>query len=117
MTEWKKNRDMELWFATEGAQMFLEIVPLHLEHGIHSEQDHSQATECRKFEKADMQLDPSQPRESYLKYCAFEKPFFFMGDTRIIVTDASWSDDFVINKIIPAGKKEQNWITFKESRQ
>ncbi len=118
VSEWKKNRDMESWFAKLGAELFLETIPLYLEHSISTEQDHSRATECRKFIKADMQLDPSNPRESFLKYCAFEKPFFFMGNTRVIVSKASWTDnDFKIEKVIPAGKKEQDWTAFKKSRQ
>lgn len=116
--EWKKNRDMEYWFATEGAQFFMEIVPLYLEHGISSEQDHAKATECIKYEKSDMEIDPRNPRLSYLTYCAFDKPFFFMGDLRVIVSKAVWEkDDFKIQKVIPAGKKEQDWEVFKESRQ
>jgi len=117
VSEWKKNRDMEVWFSKEGAELFLEIVPLYLEHDIFTEQNHALATECNKFEKSDMQLDPSKPRESYLKYCAFDKPFFFMGETRVIVTEAHWENDFVITKVIPAGKKEQEWSVFKKSRQ
>lgn len=117
--EWKKNRDMEKYFAKIGATLFLEVIPEYISGNVTpQEQDHDQATECSKFTKADMQIDPTKPREAYLKYCAFDKPFFFYQDTRIIVTDAEWkNDDFVIKKIVPAGKKETDWRQYKESRQ
>lgn len=117
VNEWKKNRDMELWFSTLGAKLFLETMPVYLEFGITTEQNHAKATECPKYSKSDMQIDPTKPRDAWLKYCAFEKPFFFLGDTRIIVTDALWENDFIIKKVIPAGKKEQDWDLYKKSRQ
>jgi len=117
--EWQKNRDTEHFFATTGAELFLRTIPLYLSDKITpTKQDHAQATECRKFEKSDMEIDPTKPRQAYLKYCAFPKPFFFLNNDRIIVTDAEWkNNDFVINTIVPAGKKEMSWIHFKQSRQ
>lgn len=114
--EWLKNRDMEQWFAAKGAELFFTTLPLYLEFSIATEQDHDKATECKKFTKADMQIDPTKPRDAYLRYCAFDKPFFFLGDTRVIVTQARWDNDFVIERVIPAGKKEVSWSDFKKSR-
>ncbi len=113
--EWKKNREMEKYFAHLGAESFVEVVPEFLAGKITPiPQDHSEATECGKYQKSDSELDLSNPRDAFLRYCAFEKPFFFLNDIRIIVTDASWYDDnFIINKIIPAGKKETSWEEYK----
>ena len=109
--EWSTSRNMEEIFAKIGAELFLEVVPEYVNDKLQPvEQDHAYATECKKFNKSDMELDLSNPRESYLKYLSFEKPFFFHNETRIIVTDASYENDqFIINKVIPAGKKEISW--------
>lgn len=112
--EWMDNRSMEQWFASVGASLFLTILPQYINGDVEvTEQDHAQATECKKFIKSDMELDLSNQRDSYLKYLAFEKPFFFHDEQRIIVTDAEYIDNnFIIKKVIPAGKKEQDWQQF-----
>jgi hypothetical protein len=52
-------------------------------------------------------------RSNFLKYCAFSKPFYFDEQgKRNIVTSAFWSfenKNFVIEKIIPEGKKEKDY--------
>ena len=66
-----------------------------------------------------MELDLNNPRESFLKYCAFPKPFFFYDNTRVIVSEAIWSPEntFEILRVIPAGKKEMAWDVFIKTRQ
>ena len=109
--EWLPNRQMEQWFAQAGATLFLDSVSAYLldpQNVAH--QDHDLATECHKFSKSDMEIDLSNSRQSYLQYLAFDKPFFFHNNERIIVTDAEFVDGkFIINKIVPAGKKEIRW--------
>jgi methionyl-tRNA formyltransferase len=109
--EWKLNRDMELWFAQIGSQMFIDVIgPICAGTQTYTEQNHDLATSCTKYEKEDMHLDLSKPREAFLKYCAFPKPFLFKDGQRIIVTEAEWKDKQLhIIKVIPEGKKEQIW--------
>ena len=109
--EWLPNRQMEQWFAQVGAKLFIESITDYLaDPSSVSEQDHELATECHKFSKSDMEIDLSNSRQSYLQYLAFDKPFFFHNNERIIVTDAEFVDGkFIINKIVPAGKKEIRW--------
>lgn len=107
--EWKRNRDMESWFASIGATMFMNVIDnIFSKTQTFTEQDHKAATFCEKYEKEDMQMDLSNPRLAYLKYCAFPKPFFFKDGQRIIVTEAQWNNGQLdIIKVIPEGKKEQ----------
>lgn len=120
ITEWLKNRDLEEHFAMLGANMLAVTLPDYLDGTVTPvRQEHIQATYCQKYQKADMEVDLKKPREAFLKYCAFEKPFFFDGDVRLIINDAEWSDDqeFVINSVTPAGKKEVSWEQYQRTRQ
>ncbi len=113
--EWKKNREMEKWFAEEGADLFLEILDDFAEGKIiPQEQNHDQATYCEKYHKSDMELKkPLESRENFLKFLAFPKPFFFdENGRRNVVSDGRWNEKekkFEILKIIPEGKKEQEY--------
>jgi len=119
VSEWLDNRNMEKLFAGIGADMFLNTINDYISGDlVPTEQDHDSATECLKFEKKDMELDLSEHRKSYLKYLAFPKPFFFDKETRIIVTEAEYTnDEFVIKKVIPAGKRETDWHQYLSSKQ
>ncbi len=117
--EWKMNRDMEYWFAQEGSKLFLDCIDSILQNTQgYTDQIHKVATFCTKYTKNDMEIDLSKPRESWLKYCTFQKPFFFHQGVRIIVTDAVWEDnDFIVKKIIPEGKKEVRWSDYLKTHQ
>lgn len=117
--EWKKNRVLEHELATIGAELLVELLPEYIQGDLElSVQDHSQATFTPKYSKADMQVSLEEPRDAYLKYCAFDKPFFFSCEKRIVITDAEWKDEkFVIKKVIPEAKKEVTWEQFLASRQ
>ena len=111
--EWKKNNEMEKWFAEEGADLFLETLADFGEAKIRpQEQNHSEATFCQKYQKSDMELkEPLESRENFLKFLAFPKPFFFKDGKRYVVTDGKWENGkFKILKVIPEGKKERYWI-------
>ena len=109
--EWKKNDEMEKTMAEMGAESFAEILhDFAAGKVVPQEQDHEQATFCKKYTKEDMQLHfPLESRENFLKYCAFPKPFYINEDgKRNVVTEAVWEENqFTIEKIIPEGKKER----------
>ena len=110
--EWKKNREMEKWFAQEGARLFLETLADFTSGKISpQEQDHANATYCEKYQKSDMELKGDlESRENFLKFLAFPKPFFFKENKRYVVTDGKWENNkFKILKVIPEGKKEREW--------
>jgi len=116
--EWKKNNIMEKKFAEIGAEEFYKILEDFLDGKITpTDQDHSQTSFCKKYQKSDMELEfpfaKKNARKNFLKYCAFAKPFYFdKNKKRNIVTSAHWCEknkDFIIEKIIPEGKKEKEF--------
>ncbi len=116
--EWEKNNIMEKKFAEIGAGKFFEILKNFLDEKITEvEQNHSQVTFCKKYQKSDMELDfpftEKNSRKNFLKYSAFPKPFYFdENKKRNIITAAHWCPkhkNFVIEKIIPEGKKEKDF--------
>lgn len=118
ITEWEKNSKMEEFFAEKGAEKFKEILDDFLNKKITpKEQVHQKATFCKKYIKSDMELEfpitEKNSRKNFLKYCAFQKPFFFdKNKKRNIITKANFNQEnktFVIEKIIPEGKKERNF--------
>jgi len=123
ITEWEKNNIMEKKFAKLGAEKFFNILNDFVNGKIKPKiQDHKKATFCKKYQKSDMELKTplntkENSRTNFLKYCAFEKPFFFFNSKdksgnnikkRAVVTLATFENNkFIIKKIIPEGKKEQ----------
>ncbi len=84
-------------------------------------QQHELATYTRKTEKEDGLIDPNgNARENYLKYCAYEGwpgLYFFIDKNgkqmRIKITKASYANDtFVIENVIPEGKREMPYAQF-----
>ena len=86
------------------------------------QQDESQATYCKKIKKEDGLLDLNDnPVKNYNKFRAYAhwpRIFYFKNGKRIIVTQAKLENDpldsargkqFVIEKILPEGKKEQDY--------
>ncbi len=111
------NKEMEKELAELGGQMLLEVIPQWLEGKITpQEQDHSQATYCRKVTKEMglVDLEKDSPEEIYKKVLAltpWPSAYFFVDShgakMRIIITDADFKDGRLwINKIKPEGKKE-----------
>ncbi len=110
---WQKNNILEKFFAENGAEAFVKMLPDFLEGKIkEKKQENENATYCKKFEKKDMEIFSSD--DEYLKwrkFLAFSKSFF-MGEVekRFVVTDAEFSDNkFLIKKVIPEGKKETDF--------
>ena len=96
-----------------GADLLIKILPDYLEGKIDLvEQDESQATHCKKINKADgeIKLEDSDMGK-WTKYRAyFGWPGIFYFDTegkRSKITEATFENGkFIIKKIIPEGKKE-----------
>ncbi len=94
-----------------------ETGPLSLQ-----EQDHSKATFTKKFAKEDALIDlNSDPYKNYLKFLAFgdnPSPYFFIKhnnkDIRVKISAAKFEEGkFLIEKVIPEGKKEMDFESFK----
>lgn len=99
---------------TEGANLFVEILPQWLAGDITPEpQDESAATYTKKFADADALLNLGKPREAFLKIRAFDhnpRAHFIHNGKRIVVTEAKFQNDALkINRVIPEGKKEMRY--------
>lgn len=107
--------------ARTGGRMLARILP-SVDVIAPVPQNHALATYTRKIAKEDGLIDPNGPaRENYLKYCAYEGwpgLYFFVQkdwkDIRVKVTKASYQNDaFVIEQVIPEGKKEMTYEEFR----
>lgn len=103
----------------EGADLLASILPSILENNISSkEQNEDMATFCSKIKKEDGEIDfQKNPKENYNKFRAFygwPGTFFFKNlngkKTRYKITKAKLENDkFIIERVIPEGKKEQDY--------
>jgi methionyl-tRNA formyltransferase len=85
-------------------------------------QDESKATYCSKIKKEDGEIDlfnATNARQNYNKYRAFfgwPGVFFFANGKRIKITKARFENEaFIIEKVIPEGKKEMDYTVFNTS--
>lgn len=116
----------ELLFR-EGGRLLAEVLPLYLQGDVTPEaQNDTQATFSKKFKKEDGLLDlGDDPYKNYLKFCAFDGwpgTYFFVTHNdkqlRVKITQAAYQDKkFVIEKVIPEGKKEMAYGALLQSLQ
>ncbi len=115
------TRELRPRLVTIGANLLADILP-SFEAGTQprTPQDHALATRCKKIKKESGLLDLSgSPQENWNKYRAYaESPgtYFFIqkGDrqVRMKITAAHLENGtFVVDRVIPEGKKEQPFIT------
>jgi len=105
-----------------GGDLLCEIIPKIIDKSIIPKiQDESQATYCTKIKKEDGEIDLNgDPIANYNKYRAFygwPGVYFFTikhnKKIRIKITKAKFENDkFVIEKVIPEGKKEISYEDF-----
>lgn len=109
--------------ATLGAQLFTKIIPAWLTGQIKTkDQNHALATYTRKFLKADGEINLADSGLiNYHKYQALHpRPGVFTylnhkkQPLRIIIKQAHLeADQFIIDRVIPEGRKEISWTEFK----
>jgi len=118
LSEWPMSGgDLDEMLAREGGKLLAEAFEPWLNGELMPEpQEHSAATFCHFIEKKDGEiLDTDDDYEKYLKYCAYDGwpgTFFFdSNNKRIKITEAhlSKSGEFIIDKVIPEGKKETTY--------
>ena len=111
------TKELRPRLITIGANLLADTLP-DFEQGLitPTPQDHAQATRCKKIQKESGLLDlGGDPLLNWNKYRAYaESPgtYFFWqknGKTiRMKITQASFIEDrFVVDRVIPEGKKEQ----------
>lgn len=109
--EWLPILEMKKIFAKESVELLLNSykkTPV--------EQDHQKASYTKKILKEDGLIDLHQdPYLNYRKYCAFTpwpSVYYFAKEKRIKITKARYENgQFIIEKIIPEGKKEMDFNT------
>lgn len=108
--------------AKLGAELFLEILPDYLAGKVKpSEQDHGRATFTKKITKEVGEIrSTDNPELNYRKFLAYQ-PWpgtYFITERhgkkiRIIVKEAHLDrDTFVIERVLPEGRKEMSWGDF-----
>jgi methionyl-tRNA formyltransferase len=108
--------------ARAGGRMAAATMPVWVAGTITpTPQQHDLATYTRKTEKEDGLIDPNGPaRANYLKYCAYEGwpgLYFFVQrndkQMRVKITKASYENDsFVIEEVVPEGKRAMPYAQF-----
>ena len=104
-----------------GAALLVETLPTYLSgDSIPVPQDASRATRSGKLKKEDGLLSLDAPAlENWNKYRAYADTigtYFFDGEKRIKITAASFSDgQFVIERVIPEGKREMAYTSFRNA--
>ncbi len=114
----------ELLFR-EGGRLLAEVIPLWMKDTITpEEQEHTQATMTKKFEKSDGEIRLNDdPYQNYLTYCAMDGwpgTFFFVDidgvRTRIKITGAEYEDGgFFVTTVVPEGKKEVPYEVWEQN--
>jgi methionyl-tRNA formyltransferase len=126
--EWPTKVEMRDQLAKIGGEMLTHIIPQLLDGKMKTiEQDHDKATFTKMIQKSDGLLEGIENSESklgrkeYLKYLAYNPwpgTFFFIDKKgsriRVKITKASFKDgEFKIERVIPEGKKEMDWESFR----
>lgn len=116
------TRELRPRLVSIGANLLADILPSFIDGSVtHTPQDPAQATRCTKIRKEDGLLDlAGDPQENWNKYRAYaESPgtyFFIEKDGRQmrmkIVSAAFHDGSFIVERVIPEGKSEQDFSDF-----
>ena len=115
ISETTTKQDLREKLIQTGAELLVKVLPDYIEGKITpTAQDESQASRCGKIKKEDGLIDPDGDAQlNYNKYRAYygwPGVYFFENGKRIKVTSARLENGkFVIEKVIPEGKKETTW--------
>jgi methionyl-tRNA formyltransferase len=106
--------DLFLMLAHDGGKLLTSILPEYIAgETIPIEQNHSEASYCRKMIKSDGDIthDDDITRErKYRAYYGWPGTFIFDGELRLKITDAEFDGiKFTLKKVIPAGKNEMSY--------
>lgn len=126
ISDWPPYIDeLEHSLATLSGELLADIMPDWIAGKIsETEQDHNSATFTKKIEKEDGHLSLEDDAETNMRkvraYAGWPKAFtyFEKGDERIrvIITRARIENgEFVIESVIPEGKKEVAYLDFKHT--
>ena len=124
VTNWPpKTSELKVLTADIGGKLLVETIDGWIAGNIKAvPQDHTQATFCTKFEKADGLIDivSGDPYQNYLKIQAFDiwPGTYFMVkrgevEQKVIVKEAKFENGaLTILRVLPEGKKEMSYKDF-----
>jgi methionyl-tRNA formyltransferase len=122
ISNWPISRnDLNNILWRKGGQLISNIFSKFIEGKIEKkDQNHDNATFTKKISKEDGLIDITKSgKENYLKYLAYEGwpgTYFFKNNKRIKITKAKYENDsFIIERVIPEGKKEISYPDFLNS--
>ncbi|OHA80811.1 MAG: hypothetical protein A2675_01695 [Candidatus Yonathbacteria bacterium RIFCSPHIGHO2_01_FULL_51_10] len=117
-----KAGELERLLATEGGKLLAEVIPQWVRGSlVRREQNHANATYCKKFSPSDALVDiVGDPEQAFRKIQAFDhspRAHFFAERNdkkmRVIITDATLEDgQLIIKRVLPEGKKEMPYEDF-----
>lgn len=121
ITSHETARELRPRLITIGATLLAKTLPTYLRGDIVPvSQDASRATRARKLKKEDglLLLDASA-EENWRKYRAYADTigtYFFENGKRVKIVKASFTDNqFIIERIIPEGKREITYASFRNA--
>lgn len=121
---WPSTNELKKNLGELGANMIADLFPDWIDGKIKPiPQEHNKASYTRKFEKADGEIKLTD--DSYKNYIKFQalkdmtSVFFFENPIektgRVKITKAAYKDDqFIIEKVIPEGKKEMTYAIYQK---
>ncbi|MCE9549167.1 methionyl-tRNA formyltransferase, partial [Candidatus Nomurabacteria bacterium] len=113
--------DLEKSLAELGGKLLVETIPKFIAGQVQlKEQDHNKATYVKKIKKEDglidLEDDAVKNYNKFRAYASWPRTFFFKNGKRIIITKASLENNqFIIEKVLPEGKKEITWTEFNKN--
>jgi methionyl-tRNA formyltransferase len=119
--------DLEKLCGEIGGEMLSTVIPKWIEGSLKAiEQDHANATFCKKIEKSDGEIDlNADPENNLRKIRAFSNwpgAYYFEDingtKKRVIIKKASIKDSkLVLERIVPEGKKEMNFEDYLRGKK
>lgn len=109
--------------AQTGAELLANVLPGWIEGKvIEKEQNHSQATYCKKIQKSDGELNLNDSPDVNLRkiraYHVWPGAFFIDNNKRIIVKQAHLENtDLILDRVIPEGKKEMGYKDYLNGKK
>ena len=101
-----------------GAQMLVDLIPEYIAGNIEPEDQAGEPSYCYKTKKEDAEVDVDKMSDTelwnrYRAYFGWPSIFFFdENGKRVKITKARFGDGkFIIEKVIPEGKKEVDWAS------
>ncbi len=115
--------DLEKHCGKVGGEMLAEVIPEWIQGKIKTvEQDHANATFCKKIEKSDGEIKLEDSSEKNLRkiraFSVWPSAYFFDNEKRIVVKKAKIEDGkLILERIIPEGRKEMAYEDYLRGKK